>query len=730
MVSVVEAAALLALVSLRSTLDYSDRTTAESVVRVLGFVRTLRVVRISNHWTAARRLGAASGRALARVWPFLALLLVLLVSFALLGLQLWGVTYPLTPPGADGKTSGSNGGVLGAGDGGGASAEEGALLFSNAWYSFISTFQVLTGENWNSILYTFMGDGSNLGQEAVAVVFFVTLQFCGFILVLPFFLAAFISELGMGAEAWRRREKDRQRQRRRRQRRLRRQRERERKRGERRKKGLSFAGWGKRERELEVTRAEHRHKEERKEVLAAAILGGAEVGAAALSSRSGGSSQRSSDRRSQSSASSIDRIEDEDVTSSNRSSLADIAEEQALAGEAAAAAAAAAAVTTPTTAATTTHILKLRLRLRSSRFFSDGGALDLLALVAIAASCALLLVDPTTVPPQAVRACEIANLALVCFFTVEAAAKVFAFGLWNAPGRAVRDDAQVPPPYFRCGWNVLDLCLLLSGWTEAAILLYVGLSDAGDPSQAQSTLARKLRGFVALRALRPLRALRRFGQMRVVIGTIGRTAPRLLSLFAVAFVAYLLMALVGVELYMGALQQCNDPSITSPADCVGVFYATAAKPWTCYLLATTADTAECLRTPPPPLDASAVLTPLSATSPALPELPLGYPTPTEFAVQVSLRFRGRKKYGRQSNPQLNHRDNTVPTPLPSLRSESGATSSVTHLTTLPPLCSPSLACRQRRCGTRSCCLASPPSGQGVPCAQETRRAAPCFSSWS
>ncbi len=470
-VSVIEAAALLTLVTLRPTLDYSDRSTAESILRVLGFVRTLRVVRVSNNWKAARRLGSAAGRALVRVWPFLALLLVLLVSFALLGLQLWGVTYPLSAAananGGKKKKSGSDGGVLAAGDGGGADADDGALLFSNAWYAFISAFQVLTGENWNSILYTFMGDGSDLGQEAVAVVYFVTLQFCGFILVLPFFLAAFISELGMGAEAWRRRAKVGERQRRRLRLRAQRKREKERRRRRKAKEGnIDKKKKHKKEEERSGSFGSWKANERKMELSADGV--GAEIGAASSdrSSATTARSTRSSSENTNGSDSATsddddddnDNDNDNDASSSNQSSLADIAEEEALVD---AQSAETRGTQTKRTSSRSNHtsflVLNLRLRLRGSRFFSDGGLLDLLALVAIVLSCALLLVDPATVPPEAVRACEITNLSLVCFFTIEAVAKVFAFGVWDAPGGApFQRDARTPLPYFRDGWSELS----------------------------------------------------------------------------------------------------------------------------------------------------------------------------------------------------------------------------------------------------------------------------------
>jgi len=90
-------------------------------------------------------------------------LLIVMFIFVLLGMQLFGGVYDqaFTPD------------------------EKPRAHFDTFWWAFVTVFQVLTGENWNEVLYNTMF-AAGAGQ---AVIYFVALQLFGTYLILNLFLA-------------------------------------------------------------------------------------------------------------------------------------------------------------------------------------------------------------------------------------------------------------------------------------------------------------------------------------------------------------------------------------------------------------------------------------------------------------------------------------------------------------------------------------------------------------
>ena len=156
---------------------------SENVFSSLRIFRTLRIFRLARKWRSLNSLLNNMGRSLLSVWPFSAVLCVLIYTYAVLGMQLFGGKLLLTD----------------------VEAEEGELLCGNlteydlsvycpqrANYDSIgdaiaTTFQILTGENWNEVMYASISSTSY-----AATVYFISLVLAGNYVVLSLFLAILI----------------------------------------------------------------------------------------------------------------------------------------------------------------------------------------------------------------------------------------------------------------------------------------------------------------------------------------------------------------------------------------------------------------------------------------------------------------------------------------------------------------------------------------------------------
>eukprot|EP01028_Stygiella_incarcerata_P000804 TRINITY_DN1125_c0_g1_i15.p1 TRINITY_DN1125_c0_g1~~TRINITY_DN1125_c0_g1_i15.p1 ORF type:complete len:1490 (+),score=400.83 TRINITY_DN1125_c0_g1_i15:652-4470(+) len=132
------------------------------------------------------------------------------------------------------------------------------------------------------------------------------------------------------------------------------------------------------------------------------------------------------------------------------------------------------------------------------------------------------------------------DVAFIVFFTFEAAITIIAFGLY-----------QTPTAYFKDNWCRLDFFVLIS--------MYLTLLFPG---------ARSVR---VLRVLRPLRVLARNEGMQVMVHALWNAIPRFFSVFLMSLLFVLIFAIIGLKLFSGLFYRCNDSSIGDKDSCVGVF---------------------------------------------------------------------------------------------------------------------------------------------------------------
>ncbi|KAM7049937.1 voltage-dependent L-type calcium channel subunit alpha-1S isoform 2-T2 [Molossus nigricans] len=141
-------------------------------ISVLRCIRLLRLFKITKYWTSLSNLVASLLNSIRSIASLLLLLFLFIIIFALLGMQLFGGRYDFE----DTEIRRSN--------------------FDNFPQAFISVFQVLTGEDWNSVMYNgVMAYGGPSYPGMLVCIYFVILFVCGNYILLNVFLAIAVDNL-------------------------------------------------------------------------------------------------------------------------------------------------------------------------------------------------------------------------------------------------------------------------------------------------------------------------------------------------------------------------------------------------------------------------------------------------------------------------------------------------------------------------------------------------------
>lgn len=131
-------------------------------------------------------------------------------------------------------------------------------------------------------------------------------------------------------------------------------------------------------------------------------------------------------------------------------------------------------------------------------------------------------------------------------FVVEAALKIVAKGFVLGPDCYLKDN-----------WNILDFLIVLSAILTWILTTYSSINLAF------------MRGFRALRALRPLRIISKDEGMKTVINSLLRAIPNLFNVSIIYLFTILVFAILGVQLFSGEMSACSDDSVTLKSKCVG-----------------------------------------------------------------------------------------------------------------------------------------------------------------
>lgn len=141
-------------------------------ISVLRCARLLRVFKATRYWASLRNLVASLLNSMRSIASLLLLLFLFIIIFALLGMQLFG-----------GKFNFSN-------------REKPRSNFDSFWPSLLTVFQILTGEDWNMVMYDGIeAYGGAQFPGMLVCLYFVLLFICGNYILLNVFLAIAVDNL-------------------------------------------------------------------------------------------------------------------------------------------------------------------------------------------------------------------------------------------------------------------------------------------------------------------------------------------------------------------------------------------------------------------------------------------------------------------------------------------------------------------------------------------------------
>jgi len=152
------------------------------------------------------------------------------------------------------------------------------------------------------------------------------------------------------------------------------------------------------------------------------------------------------------------------------------------------------------------------------------------------------------------------DVVFTAIFLFEMVAKIIVHGFWFT------EDA-----YLKDGWNCLDFFIVV---TSVLALPSNAILGGGDNSPVASL--RVLRTF---RALRPLRMINRAPGLKVVVDAIFVCLPSFISIALVTSVVYLVFAIMGVQLWSGKFWSCNDGDVANVTECIGTMADGTPRVW-------------------------------------------------------------------------------------------------------------------------------------------------------
>ena len=176
----------------------------------------------------------------------------------------------------------------------------------------------------------------------------------------------------------------------------------------------------------------------------------------------------------------------------------------------------------------------------------DDKRFDALIMLCIVASSVLMAFESPKAMEDAAfaGALEVTDWCFTMLFTLEMLMKLTAFGVWLEE----RDGT-----YLRDAWNVIDGAIVLVG--------ILGKSLSG-------TNISWVRALRTMRVLRPLRVISHVPELRVVVNALLRSLPGLGNVLLVALLFWLIFGILGMQLFMGAFSRCSDETVEERALCV------------------------------------------------------------------------------------------------------------------------------------------------------------------
>jgi len=141
------------------------------------------------------------------------------------------------------------------------------------------------------------------------------------------------------------------------------------------------------------------------------------------------------------------------------------------------------------------------------------------------------------------NALEAVDIVFTVIFALEMCMKIVAYGIYF----------EDPDAYLRDPWNCMDGFIVVIGIVGKAL------------SGANIEWVRALR---TMRVLRPLRVISRVPELKVVVNALLNSLPGLGNVLMVSILFWIIFGILGMQLFMGAFSRCSDESVEEKALCV------------------------------------------------------------------------------------------------------------------------------------------------------------------
>ncbi|CAH1121808.1 unnamed protein product [Ceutorhynchus assimilis] len=457
-------------------------------ISVLRCVRLLRVFKVTKYWRSLSNLVASLLNSIQSIASLLLLLFLFIVIFALLGMQVFGGRF-------NRKTE-----------------EKTRYNFDSFWQSLLTVFQILTGEDWNAVMYEGIeAYGGVKGFGALACIYYIILFICGNYILLNVFLAIAVDNLA-DAESLTAIEKEEE------------------------------------EKELEEKRSKSPTPIQEEEEVEEEQSLDDEMEDEQYSERS--YHDEDEETKSHTKIGMDDEEEDEDVEQNEDGDLDD--DDVVIPKESA----------RPRRLSEVTIIKKIKPIPKGSAFFiftyrnrfrvlchwlCNHSYFSNLILVCILVSSALLaLEDP--IPDKDNKKAEVLSMFDYLFtgiFSIELLLKTISYGCILHQGA-----------FFRSAFNVLDL-----------VVVCVSLVSIFN-SQGAMSVVKILR---VLRVLRPLRAINRAKGLKHVVQCVIVAVKTIGNILMVTSLLQFMFAVIGVQLFKGKFSHCTDGSKLTAGECNGTY---------------------------------------------------------------------------------------------------------------------------------------------------------------
>uniref|UniRef100_A0A8C0IB47 Voltage-dependent L-type calcium channel subunit alpha-1C n=1 Tax=Bubo bubo TaxID=30461 RepID=A0A8C0IB47_BUBBB len=458
-------------------------------ISVLRCVRLLRIFKITRYWNSLSNLVASLLNSVRSIASLLLLLFLFIIIFSLLGMQLFGGKFNFDEMQTRRST------------------------FDNFPQSLLTVFQILTGEDWNSVMYDgIMAYGGPSFPGMLVCIYFIILFICGNYILLNVFLAIAVDNLA-DAESLTSAQKEEE--------------------EEKERKKLARTASPEKKQEIEKTAVEEETKEEKIELKSITADGESPPATKInVDDYQPNENEEKSPYPTTEAPAEEDEEEPEMPVGPRPRPMSELHLKEK-------------AVPMPDASAFFIFSPNNRFRVHCHRIVNDNIFTNLILFFILLSSISLAAEDPVRHLSFRNQILGNADYVFTSIFTLEIILKMTAYGAFLHKGSFCRN-------YF----NILDL-----------LVVSVSLISFG----IQSSAINVVKILRVLRVLRPLRAINRAKGLKHVVQCVFVAIRTIGNIVIVTTLLQFMFACIGVQLFKGKLYSCTDSSKQTAAECRGYY---------------------------------------------------------------------------------------------------------------------------------------------------------------